>query len=261
MLPVRQHRGVPDRLDAMYRPPGMHSSNRCLNLVDQPRVLVIAGDPKRVDLLLQRRQTAVAEIQPSKCANEAGRQASPPSTAGNRSGIETGRRPVPPVTESSPTHPKPLAHRVQTLTGRDRSPSQPRIRASYMTGHAVSDHRQFRVPNGTSQPNPLGVRLSLPLCPEWDSNPHWMLFESTASADWATRALCPKLSPSDGPVDDRGTPFARPISPRDGVRHAVDIFLFSWAPGKSNSPRPSRENCRWWWPRSVHGALQIAGDG
>ncbi len=26
------------------------------------------------------------------------------------------------------------------------------------------------------------------VCPGWDSNPHWMLFESMASADWATRA-------------------------------------------------------------------------
>lgn len=26
------------------------------------------------------------------------------------------------------------------------------------------------------------------MCPQWDSNPHWIDFKSTASADWAMGA-------------------------------------------------------------------------
>src|SRR5258708_5923075 len=73
---------------------------------------------------------------------------------------------VAPVTQSGAANAETLADRVEALAGGDRS-------TSHGANLVVVHESRFAA---TTDRNGRFV------CPGWDSNPHWMLFESMASA-------------------------------------------------------------------------------
>jgi hypothetical protein len=146
----------------MNRPTRMDGRDRSLSFVDQPRVLVITRNPKRVHTLLQPRETPVTQIQPQQMCERGCRKV--PVRARRAIGrASRAAHPIPPVTERSPTHPKPLADRIQTLTGCDRTPIRiPHPRVVHGSRFAASTDR-FGAPK-LLRPNPREGPAEVALC-------------------------------------------------------------------------------------------------
>lgn len=87
-------------------------------------------------------------------------------------------------------------------------------------------------------------------CPRWDSNPHWVDFKSTASADWATGAGSSRCQSTvrQGPVlpgrAPRGESSARRVAgarPRPGqswIAADEPVYLFGTLSSPPTGPFP-----------------------
>jgi hypothetical protein len=105
------------------------------------------------------------------------------------------------------------------------------------------------------------------LCPGWDSNPHCTQFECALSAVGVPGLCAQDPSPSEGRIRDRGTLFARTISPcGDCIRHWISSYFLGLVANRYRCATPPELSAaaamiRFRWQEAVDTALRLFGRG